>query len=97
MTLDEVASIYETGTILTSGDKAINLKDATEVKNHFTLFKYMLETLDEPLSEDMIKHYHFILKNGTLTDSEQDWVNVGDYEISPRHCRAKCRRRCESS
>ena len=80
ITPDETASIYDTGTILTSNDKVIVLKDATETKNHFTLFKYMLDTIDEKLSEDMIKKYHFILKDGTLTDSEKEWFNVGDYK-----------------
>ena len=32
ITPDETASIYETGTILTSSDKVIILKDATETK-----------------------------------------------------------------
>ena len=55
ITSDETESIYDTGTILTNKDKVINLKDATETKNHFTLFKYMLDTLDESLTEDLIK------------------------------------------
>ncbi len=80
ITPDETASIYETGTILTSSDKVIVLKDATEVKNHFTLFKYMLDTIEEKLSEDMIKKFHFILKEGTLTDEEKEWFAVGDYK-----------------
>ena len=80
ITPDETASIYDTGTILTSEDKVIVLKDATEVKNHFTLFKYMLDTINEPLSEDMIKKYHFILKDGTLTDEEKTWFKVGEYK-----------------
>lgn len=80
ITPDETASIYDTGTILTSSDKVIVLKDATETKNHFTLFKYMLDTIEEKLSEDMIKKFHFILKDGTLTDSENEWFNVGDYK-----------------
>ena len=80
ITKDETASIYETGTILTSKDKVIVLKDATETKNHFTLFKYMLDTIEEKLSEGMIKRFHFILKDGTLTDSEKEWFNVGDYK-----------------
>lgn len=66
ITPDETASIYDTGTILTSKDKVIVLKDATETKNHFTLFKYMLDTIDDKLTEDMIKKFHFILKDGTL-------------------------------
>ena len=80
ITPDETASIYETGTILTSSDKVIVLKDATEVKNHFTLFKYMLDTIEEKLSEDMIKRFHFILKEGTLTDEEKEWFVVGNYK-----------------
>ena len=80
ITEDETASIYDTGTILTSGDKVIVLKDANETKNHFTLFKYMLDTVDEQLTEDMIKKFHFILKSGTLTDSEKEWFNVGEYK-----------------
>ena len=80
ITPDETASIYDTGTILTSSDKVIVLKDATETKNHFTLFKFMLDTIAEPLTEKMIKEYHFILKDGTLTDSEKTWFNVGDYK-----------------
>ena len=80
ITPDETASIYDTGTILTSKDKVIVLKDATETKNHFTLFKYMLDTIDDKLTEEMIKKYHFILKDGTLTDSERTWFNVGEYK-----------------
>ena len=80
ITPDETASIYDTGTILTSSDKVIVLKDATETKNHFTLFKYMLDTVDDKLTEDMIKKFHFILKDGTLTDSEKEWFNVGEYK-----------------
>lgn len=86
ITLDETASIYDNGTILASSDKVIVLKDATETKNHFTLFKYMLDTIEEELSEDMIKKFHFILKNGTLTDSEKEWFNVEDYKKKEKFC-----------
>lgn len=80
ITEDETASIYDTGTILTSSDKVIVLKDATETKNHFTLFKYMLDTINDKLSEDMIKKFHFILKSGTLSENEKEWFNVGEYK-----------------
>ena len=80
ITKDETTSIYDTGCILTNSDKIIVLKDATEIKNHFTLFKYMLDTLDESLTEELIKKYHFILKDGTLTDDEKTWFNVGEYK-----------------
>lgn len=80
ITPDETASIYETGTILTTKDKVNVLKDATETKNHFTLFKDMLDTIENKLSEDRIKKFHFILKDGTLTDSDRIWFNVGEYK-----------------
>lgn len=81
ITPNETASIYDTGTILTTSDKVIVLSDATETKNHFTLFKYMLDTIEEPLTEDMIKKFHFILKDGTLTYDDAKWFNVGEYKI----------------
>ena len=28
----------------------------------------------------MIKKFHFILKDGTLTDSEKEWFNIGEYK-----------------
>ena len=40
----------------------------------------MLDTIDEPLTEKLIKQYHFILKGGTLTDNEKEWFNVGEYK-----------------
>lgn len=80
ITADETESIYESGTILASKDKVIVLKDVTETKNHFTLFKYMLDTIDEDLTEQMIKKFHFILKDGTLNDDEMKWFNVGEYK-----------------
>ena len=80
ITSDETMSIYDTGTIFTSADKVISLKDITETKNHFTLFKFMLDTIDSELTEELIKKYHFILKNGTLTDEEKEWFNVGEYK-----------------
>ena len=79
-TLEETESIYDTGTILANEEKVIVIKDVTEIKNHFTLFKYMLDNVDEELSIDMIKKFHYILKDGTLTESEKSWFNVGEFK-----------------
>lgn len=80
ITKDETESIYDTGTILASEEKVIVIKDVTETKNHFTLFKYMLDNVDVVLSIDMIKKFHYILKEGTLTESEKSWFNVGEFK-----------------
>jgi len=40
----------------------------------------MLDAIEDKLTEDMIKKFHFILKDGTLTDEEKEWFNVGNYK-----------------
>ena len=40
----------------------------------------MLDIIDDKLTEDMIKKFHFILKDGTITDDERKWFNVGEYK-----------------
>ena len=78
ITKDETTSIYDTGTIIADKDQVIVVKDVTEVKNHFTLFKYMLDTLEDELSENMIKKYHLILKRGTVDEDSN--IVIGDYK-----------------
>ena len=80
ITEDETESIFNTGTILADTEKVVVLKDMTETKNHFMLFGYMLDTLDDILSEEMIKRFHYILKEGTLTEDEKEWFNLGEYK-----------------
>jgi Fic family protein len=77
---DETRYIYETDTINVSDKRIIKVNDIIEVKNHFKCFDYVLETANKELTEDIIKHYHFILKSGT-TDSENEWFNVGGYKV----------------
>ncbi len=38
----------------------------------------MLDVANEPLTEEMMKTFHKILKEGTM-DSRKEWFNVGDY------------------
>lgn len=80
ITPDETRSIYDTGTILTDNNKVIVVRDVTETQNHFTLFKYMLDTVEDPLTEDMIKHFHFLLKNGTISEEDKETIAIGEYK-----------------
>lgn len=80
ITKDETISIYETGTILTDNNKVIVIKDVIETQNHFTLFNYMLDTIDKPLDEDMIKKFHYLLKNGTVSEEDKETIMVGEYK-----------------
>lgn len=71
--------IYDTGTILTDESELIRVDDILETENHFRLFDYMLDTLREPLSENMILKMHSILKRGTA-DERNPRMNTGNYK-----------------
>ena len=79
LTEDQTRYIYETNTLLTEKESITNLDDIIETANHFKLFDYMLDVADKNLTEEMIKEFHKILKEGTL-DSRKDWFSVGDYK-----------------
>ena len=78
LTEDQTRYIYETNTLLTEKEPIINLDDIIETANHFKLVDYMLDVAKEELTEDIIKEFPKILKEGT-SDSRKDWSNIGDY------------------
>ena len=81
LTEDQTRSIYETQTIgITEGHEKID--DIIETVNHFKCFDYILSVAGDELSEEIIKHIHWILKSNT-TDSQKEWFSVGDYKKKP--------------
>lgn len=52
------------------------------MKNHFRLFDYCFDVIDEPLNEKMIIKMNQILKRNT-TDEENPRYNVGGFKIVP--------------
>ena len=79
LTEDQTRYIYETNTLLAEKDSITDLDDVLETANHFKLVDYMLDVADKELTEEMIKEFHKILKEGT-SDSRKDWFNVGEYK-----------------
>ena len=79
LTEDQTRYIYETNTILFENETITSVDDILETANHFKLVDYMLEVADKKLSEEMIKKFHKILKEGT-SDSRKEWFNVGEYK-----------------
>ena len=79
LTEDQTRYIYETNTILFEGQTVASVDDIVETSNHFKLVDYMLDIADEELTEDIIKNFHRILKEGTM-DSRKEWFNVGEYK-----------------
>lgn len=82
LTEDETEEIFETDSFIPKSDDAIKFDDLTEMKNHFRLFDYCLDTIDEPLSKDMMIEMNKILKRNT-TDEDNPRYNVGGFKIVP--------------
>ena len=82
LTEDETEEIFETDSFIPKSDDAIKFDDLTEMKNHFRLFDYCLDTIDEPLSKDMMIEMNKILKRNT-TDEENPRYNVGGFKVVP--------------
>ena len=78
---EQTRMIYETKTIGGAGASA-RLDDAIHADNHFRCFDYILDTIDKPLSTQIIKELHRILKSGT-DDSKIEWFRVGDWKTKP--------------
>ena len=77
LTEDQTRLIFETRTI-DVGD-GIPVDDIIETSNHFRAIDYVIDKALEPLSEDIIKYLHLLLKQGTK-DSSLEWFSVGDYK-----------------
>ena len=79
---DETEEIFETDSFIPKCDDTFKLDDLIEMKNHFRLFDYTLDTLNDDLSKEMIINMNKILKRNT-TDEENPRYNVGGFKIIP--------------
>lgn len=79
---DETEEIFETSSFIPKADAAIKLDDLIEMKNHFRLFDYMLDIIDEELSKENIIEMNKILKRNT-TNEDNPRYNVGGFRVVP--------------
>lgn len=70
----------QTKQIFEENDLTMDLDDALEARNHFRLFDYMLKTVDEPLSKEMMIQMNMILKRGTSYEDNPAY-NVGGFKV----------------
>ena len=80
-TITEVQTdqIYHENAFLAEKDQVIRKDDQIETENHFKLFNYMLNTVDEPLTLDYIAKLQGILKKGT-SDEDNPLKVVGGFK-----------------
>ena len=81
LTEEQTASLFDNGT-LPKSDDYYRAKDVEEMNGHFLMFNKMLDTLDESLSQELIKQFHFELKSGVFEDCANGYA-IGDYKQRP--------------
>ena len=74
---DQTRLIFETNTI--DAEDGILVDDIIETVHHFKAIDYVIDVAEEPLSEEIIKRLHYILKHDTK-DTELSWFAVGEYK-----------------
>ena len=82
LTHDQTRYSFETNIIGLSADQTVNVDDIVETMNHFRCIDLIIDRAAEPLSEELAKTLHGILKSGT-SDSRKNWFAVGDYKRLP--------------
>jgi len=78
LTEDQTAALFEEGFLPVSGE-VYRAKDIEEMNGHFLMFNKMLTTIDKPLSENLIKEFHYELKAGVFEDRANGYA-IGDYK-----------------
>ncbi|WP_281643254.1 Fic family protein [Hoylesella loescheii] len=81
LTEEQTRYIFETNTIGLT-DKAVKVDDIVETTNHFRCIDFIIDRAKTPLTEQMIKHLHALLK-GSTSDSAKSWFATGDYKRLP--------------
>ncbi len=81
LTEEQTASLFDNGT-LPKSDDYYRAKDVEEMNGHFLMFNKMLDTLDKPLSRELIKQFHYELKSGVFEDRANGYA-IGDYKKRP--------------
>jgi len=77
LTEDQTRFIFETNTI--GVENNVSVDDILETIHHFCAIDYCIDIAEEQLTENIIKHFHYILKHDTK-DATLSWFAIGDYK-----------------
>lgn len=81
LTEEQTASLFDNGT-LPKSDDYYRAKDVEEMNGHFLMFNKMLDTLEQFLTQDLIKQFHYELKAGVFEDRANGYA-IGSYKKRP--------------
>jgi Fic family protein len=75
---DQTQQIFDEGSVFADGEPVV-VDDVFETRNHFRLFDALLDYVDTPLTTDVIKQTHALLKRGTAQECQEKY-NVGGFK-----------------
>lgn len=77
---EQTEMIYDTNSFITKSEESIRTDDLMEAINHFKLFDYMLDHIDDPISKRMMIDMNVLLKRNTSDESDSKY-NVGGFKV----------------
>ena len=78
LTEDQTGLIFDTKTLDANGS-VVRMKDVEEAQGHFLAFNHLIKTIDDALTEDIIKAFHYCLKAGVFEDRLNGYA-IGEYK-----------------
>lgn len=82
LTEEQTEEIFDTDSFIPKSEDVIKLDDLIEMKNHFRLFDYCLDIIDDVLSKEIMIKMNVILKRNTSDDANPRY-NGGGFKIVP--------------
>lgn len=90
LTRKQVASIFTRGEIIPD-DNTIRLIDIEETTGHFVMFDEMLKTLNNSVSNNLLKKYHLCFRNSSSQDVRKGSY-AGEYHKQNKQEEHECQR-----
>ncbi|MBM6766154.1 Fic family protein [Faecalicoccus pleomorphus] len=90
LTRKQVASIFTRGEIIPD-DNTIRLIDIEETTGHFVMFDEMLKTLNNSVSNNLLKKYHLCFRNSSSQDVRKGSY-AGEYHKQKEQEEHECQR-----
>lgn len=81
LTQEQTVSLFDSG-MLPKSDNFYRARDIEEMNGHFLMFNYMIDTIDQGLTQGIIKHMHCELEVGVFEKRASNYV-IGDYKQRP--------------
>lgn len=78
LTEDQTSLIFDTKTLDVNGS-VVRVRDVEEAQGHFLAFNHLIKTIDDVLTEDIIKAFHYCLKAGVFEDRLNGYA-IGEYK-----------------